>query len=372
MKHLPLHDVFLQNGAKLISFGDWEVPAYFSSIIDEHITVRTAAGIFDISHMGIFAVYGKDAQQFLRYMCTNDLSSVGDGKAIYSTVCNSEGGIIDDIFIYKKNPHDFLIIVNAANSVKDFDWFSQHRAPFDCQIEDRSPDLGLFAIQGPASGFILKKAFGFDLGDYAFHSFQQIQTGGIDVLVATTGYTGEWGCEIVFPRTQATFLWNTLYDAGVPFGLKPIGFGARDTLRLEAGCLLYGKDMDETITPFEAGIGWTVKIGPEDFIGKNALVKQKKEGLLKKIIGFELLDKGIARHGAMMRKDGKSIGTVTSGSYCPSVDKTIGFGYIDSEYALVGEDLFIEVRNRLLKARIVQRPFYRRVAKDVSALSKTV
>lgn len=356
----------------MIHFGEWEVPAYFSSIIEEHNTVREAAGVFDISHMGIFALQGIDAQRFLRFMCTHDVTALAAAKALYSPVCNPDGGIIDDIFIYKKNKDDFLLIVNAANSSKDFDWFSRHVTSFDCQLKDCSAEMGLFAIQGPVSGVVLKKAFGFDLGDFAFHSFREINTNGIDMIVATTGYTGEWGCEIIFPRHRALDVWNVLCENGNAFGLRPIGFGARDTLRLEAGCLLYGKDMDESITPFEAGIGWTVKFGPDDFIGKEALLKQHAEGVHKKIIGFELLDKGIARHGAIIFKDGTQIGTVTSGSYCPTVDKTIGFGYVEPEYALVGVDMVIEVRNRHLAARVVQRPMYRRKARGSSVLSTTV
>lgn len=372
MRHLPLHDIFCQKDARMIHFGEWEVPAYFSSIIEEHNTVREAAGVFDISHMGIFALQGKDAQLFLRNMCTNDITAIADSKALYTPVCTAEGGIIDDIFVYKKNTHDFFLIVNAANRSKDFDWFSRHVTSFDCRIEDCSAEMGLFAIQGPFSGDVVKKAFGFDLGDFAFHSFRELQANGIDMLVATTGYTGEWGCEIIFPRDKALDVWNALCENGRSFGLSPIGFGARDTLRLEAGCLLYGNDMDETTTPFEAGIGWTVKFGPDDFIGKEALLRQHTEGVRKKIIGFELLDKGIARHGATIFKDGKQIGTVTSGSYCPTVDKTIGFGYVEPEYAQVGVDMMLEVRNRHLAARVVQRPFYRRKARGSSVVSTTV
>ena len=360
MKTLSVHSRFLELSPKFIHFGDWEVPAYFSSIIDEHICVREKVGIFDISHMGLFEVTGVDTLIYLDHMTTNAVSTMAINKAQYSVLCNEQGGIIDDIFLYKVSDEHFMIIVNASNKEKDFAWFDAHTAGYDIDLHDMSSEYGIFALQGPRSGAVLQKAFDFDLLSLPFHAFTSCHAAGTTLTIATTGYTGEWGCEIIFPRAQAEQLWDRLFKAGEDDGLQPIGFGARDTLRLEAGCLLYGNDMDEMSTPYEAGLGWIVKMEAGNFIGKDALLQQKQSGIQRKLIGFELCDKGIARHGYAILKDGKTIGEVTSGSVCPTVKKTVGFGLVQTEYAVMDEDITIQVRNRDVRAKIVPRPFYKR------------
>ncbi|MBU1864155.1 MAG: glycine cleavage system aminomethyltransferase GcvT [Candidatus Omnitrophica bacterium] len=360
MNHLPLHDVFVKKGATFIPFASWEVPAYFTSIIDEHNVVRNKAGIFDISHMGVIEVEGSDAASYLQYLISNDMNTLHEGGALYTPLCNEAGGIIDDIFIYKISETKFFLIVNAVNHEKDFSWFASRCQRFSVELKNVSGTKALFALQGPLSPDIMKAAWDIDLLRMPYHSFITVSIDNSDVIIATTGYTGEIGCEIICMREKAVTLWNRLFDAGRSFGLQPIGFGARDTLRLEAGCLLYGNDMNDTTTPLEAGLGWTVKLEKDDFIGKAALVRQKKEGIGKQLIAFELIDRGVARHEYPILKNNIKIGEVTSGSLCPTMNKNMGFGYVDSSFAHQGEEIFIAVRKKLLKALIVKKPFYKR------------
>ena len=367
MKHLPLHEEFKKRGAPFISFGEWEVPAYCTSIIDEHTTVRTKAGIFDISHMGIIIIEGKDAERFLQYLTANDITTLSNGKALYTAVCNETGGIVDDIFTYKSNLESYFLIVNATNIEKDFNWFNNHKSDFSVMIRNISHEKGILALQGPLSGDILKTAWNIDLTSIPFHSFVTKKVDNREIILSTTGYTGEWGCEIVVNRNDVCDLWHMLIDAGEPLGLKPIGFGARDTLRLEACCLLYGQDMNDTTTPWEVGIGWTVKLDGDDFIGKEALIKQKKDGIKKKLVGLKMHDRGIPRHGYHILDGSTVIGTVTSGGFGPTVGYNIGLGFIDTHYSDIGKNISIEVRNKQHKAHIVERPFYRRKRNEVYA-----
>jgi aminomethyltransferase len=360
MKTLAAHSRFATLNPKFIHFGDWEVPAYFSSIIDEHAVVREKAGLFDISHMGFFEVSGKDSIAFFSYVATNNVRTMKMREAQYSLLCNLKGGIIDDIFLYKQSDEHFFVIVNASNKEKDFAWLKSQSSNFDLCLRDLSSERAIFALQGPASGDIVKKIWGFDLATLDFHAFTHVECDDFSLLLATTGYTGEWGCELVVPRQKAEYVWDLMLKHGAHYGMQPIGFGARDTLRLEAGCLLYGNDMDETITPYEVGLGWVVKFDEHDFIGKDALSSQRKNGTIRKLVGFELLDRGIARHEYPVLKDGKVIGHVTSGSYCPTINKNVGFALIESECARIDETIFIEVRNKPLKAQIIKKPFYKR------------
>ena len=361
-KHLPLHDVFLARNAAFMEFSGWEVPAYFSGIIDEHSAVREKAGFFDISHMGVFSVKGEDAEKFLDYVCTNRIEGMPEGKALYALLCNDAGGIIDDVFVYCRNRTDFFLVVNASNIQKDFEWLEQKKEGFKCALANDSDDLSLFAIQGPNSKKVLKKAFDFDLAELPFHTFCDAVLNGVEAVVSTTGYTGESGCELIFPKAKVFEVWGALSEVADECELKMIGFGARDTLRLEACCHLYGLDMDETTNPFEVGLGWIVKMDKKDFVGKAALESVVSHPA-RKLVCFEMVERGIPRHGYETFVNGARVGVVTSGSFAPSIKKNVGFALVDKAFSEEGLELDIAIRNKTHKAKIVKRPFYKRKSK---------
>ncbi len=359
VKRLPLHRLYEEAGARFIQFAGWEVPVYFTSIIDEHEAVRKYAGFFDISHMGEFRVKGSGAREFLDRLVTNKVSKLEPGKAVYSPMLNEQGGIMDDLIIYEISQDQYLVIVNAGNVDKDFAWMKS-KAPKGVEVTNLSASRGIFAVQGPNAVKIIESVFGKKAASIPVFNFLAVPFESSEIILARTGYTGEDGFEIFFDQPAGEKLYKALKEAGTPYGMKPVGFGARDTLRLEARLLLHGHDMNESISPLECGLAWTVDFGKKAFIGRDVLIRQKESGISRKLIGFEMMDRGLAREHYKLRFQGKEVGEVTSGSFSPTLKKNIGLALIDSSAAKEGNELEIIIREQPQKAKIVKTPFYRR------------
>ncbi|NSL50362.1 glycine cleavage system aminomethyltransferase GcvT [Calidifontibacillus erzurumensis] len=362
LKRTPLYSLYENYGAKTIDFGGWELPVQFTSIKEEHEAVRTKAGLFDVSHMGEIEVKGKDSLAFLQKMMTNDISKLKEGEVLYTAMCYENGGTVDDLLVYKKANDDYLLVVNAANTEKDFEWLESHVSG-DVQLKNASEEIAQLALQGPLAEEILQKLTNEDLSEIKYFKFKEnIDLQGIKALVSRTGYTGEDGFEIYCSEKDAKELWKLILEAGKELGIKPIGLGARDTLRFEARLPLYGQELGPDISPLEAGIGFVVKLDKEtDFIGKQALQKQKEEGLAKKIVGIEMIERGIPRHGYKVYNGDEEIGHITSGTQSPTLNKAIGLALIKSDFATLGTEVSIEVRpKKYAKAKVVATPFYKR------------
>ena len=360
-RRFPLQQLHLERGAKFGSFGIWEVPLYYTSILEEHEAVRKCAGLFDISHMGEFFISGHGAEKFLQEILPRDISSMEAGKALYMPLLNDQGRMIDDIILYRFDPDRFLIIVNAANIEKDFKWFQHcqeiaHVPKSSYELKNQSDEKGLLALQGPNSIKIINRALGTDFSDLAYYHCREWKSG----MVARTGYTGEDGFEIMVNQNELHEIWDALFQAGTELGLVPAGFGARDTLRLEAGMLLYGHDMDDERSPLEAGIGWAVDFKKPSFTGREALLKDQHSGIKIKLIGFEMIERGVPRQEYTIQKLGNIIGRVTSGSFSPTLQKSIGMGYVSAGESSLGNEIEIVIRDKPIKAKIVKLPFYKR------------
>ena len=353
-------------GARLIPFAGWLMPVQYSGVIDEHRTVRSAAGLFDLGHMGQVRVTGPDALAYLQHVTTNDVSALEPGDAQYSLLPNAQGGVIDDIIVYRLSDEPgYLVVINAANHDKDVAWMQQQRLiqpELEVDVEDVSESLGMIAIQGPMAPEIVASLTETDLsGLEPFHCLRA-SVAGLPVLVARTGYTGEDGFEFYVPQEQTAELWDALITAGTPHGLKPIGLGARDTLRLEARMPLYGNELADDISPIEAGLGWAVKLDKGPFIGRDAIAGVKESGPTRRTVGFRLLERaGSARHGYPVELDGRSVGVVTSGAHSPTLGAEIGLALVDADVAGVGRPLDIVIRGRPVRAEQVKLPFYKRV-----------
>lgn len=361
MKKTPFTDMHIALGAKMHEFAGYNMPIEYSGIIDEHMTVCEKVGVFDVSHMGEIWAKGPHALPFLQRMTSNDLSKLPIGKAQYSCLINENGGIIDDIIIYHYEPEKYMLVVNAANTEKDWNWLIKNNKE-KADLENASDSIAQLAIQGPKALATLQKMTKVDLSTIPYYSFVigSIKGSEMDnVIISNTGYTGAGGFEIYFYPQYGNDIWKALFEAGKEFGIKPIGLGARDTLRLEMGYCLYGNDLDDTTTPIEAGLGWITKFTDnKDFIARPILEKQKQEGTSRKLCAFELQDKGIPRHGyEIVNEKDEIIGTVTSGTISPTRKIGIGLGYVKSEYAKIGSDIYIKVRNKNLKSEVVKPPF---------------
>ncbi|WP_077213950.1 glycine cleavage system aminomethyltransferase GcvT [Bacillus dakarensis] len=363
LKRTPLFQVYKEYGAKTIDFGGWDLPIQFSSIKEEHEAVRTRAGLFDVSHMGEIEVKGPDSLKFLQKMMTNDIAKIKDGAAQYTAMCYENGGTVDDLLVYKLADEHYLLVVNAANTEKDFQWLQDHLEG-DVLLDNLSEKMAQLALQGPLAGDILQKIVGDtpNVKEINFFKFQQnIMIDGKKALVSRTGYTGEDGYEIYCNVSDAVEIWKSILSAGKDEGVVPCGLGCRDTLRFEATLALYGQELSPEISPYEAGIGFAVKINKDDdFIGKKALKEQMESGLTRKIAGIEMIDRGIPRHGYSVYKDDQKIGEVTTGTQSPTLKKNIGLALIDVAYTKVGSEIEVEIRGKRLKAKIVQTPFYKR------------
>lgn len=364
MKKTPLYDVHCELGGRIVDFAGWALPVQYSGIVEEHDAVRNSAGLFDVSHMGEIAVKGEDAKEFIQRMVTNDISILKDGHVVYSLLCYPDGGVVDDLLIYKLDDEEYLLVVNASNTDKDLMWL-QDNVIGRVKIANVSSDYAQLALQGPLAEAILQKLADICLKKLKFFNFNnQVHIKGVKVLVSRTGYTGEDGFEIYLPCKDARFVWDILMDAGKAEGLKPCGLGARDTLRFEAALPLYGHEISQDISPLEAGLDRFVKMDKGDFIGLKALANQKEKGIAKKLAGFEMIDKGIPRSGYEVIADGKKVGFVTSGSFSPSLKKNLGMAMLDIKYAKAGTEIYIVVRNNPLKARVVNLPFYEKRYKN--------
>jgi aminomethyltransferase len=363
MNQTPLIEQHRTHGAKLVDFAGWEMPIQYASVVDEYHTVRSAAGLFDVSHMGRITVAGQGSLVFLQRLTTNDISSLAPGQAHYSMVCNEKGGIKDDIFVYRIGATEYLLCVNASNREKIATWLSTHQTADDrCVIQDETTAIAQIAVQGPASRDILVAAGAPDIGELKMHHCRDTQVAGINCFVARTGYSGELGYELNVSAAHATELWRHLLATGAPKRLKPAGLGARDLLRLEMAYLLYGNDISEDTTPIEAGAAWTVAFDKGDFLGRQALHAQAQEGPALRLIAFELLEKSVPRHGFRIvdRESSQPIGEVTSGNLSPLLQKGIGLGYVPSAYAVPGTIISIDIRGKLVPAIIVKPPFYKK------------
>lgn len=363
LKRTPLFAKYQELGAKLTEFGGWEMPVQFSGIIEEHEAVRNKAGLFDVSHMGEILIEGQDAEGFLNELVTNDVTKCQVNQCQYTLMCKPDGGIIDDFLIYKLAENKYLLVVNAANTEKDYEWIKQHEKG-DVTVKNISTGIGQLALQGPKAQAILQKLTSTDLSKIRFYRFQQgVEVAGIpDVLISRTGYTGEDGFELYVKAEHVEDLWDKLMEAGQEDGLLPCGLGARDTLRFEAGLALYGQELSEDWTPLEAGLGFAVKLDKDSFIGKEALRKQKEEGIQRKIVGLEVTGRGIPRTGykVFAQDEEKEIGHITSGTHAPTLKKALGFALLDIAYTKPETPVKIQIRKRFIDAVVVKKPFYKR------------
>lgn len=361
MKDIILKEKHEALGAKMVPFAGYNMPLQYSGLSDEHQTVREAVGVFDVSHMGEFYVRGPQAFDLVQKVTTNDVSKLTDGKIQYSCLPNGKGGIVDDLLVYRIHEEEYLLVVNASNIDKDWDWISSHNN-FDAQMENASDNISLLAVQGPKAAEALQSLTSINLSEMTYYTFQIGEFAGAqDVIVSATGYTGAGGFEIYFKNDNAEAIFDAILEAGKEFGLKPAGLGARDTLRLEMGFCLYGNDIDDTTSPLEAGLGWITKFTDGNyFIDREFLANQKAEGIKKKLVAFEMVDRGIPRHDyPIVNENGENIGKVTSGTMSPSMKKAIGLGYVDKDYSSLESDIYIEIRGKQLRAKVVKLPFYK-------------
>ncbi|MCX7697200.1 MAG: glycine cleavage system aminomethyltransferase GcvT [Bacteroidales bacterium] len=368
MKKTALAHVHEKLGAKMVEFAGFYMPIQYTSITEEHQIVRERAGVFDVSHMGEIWVKGEKALDFLQYVTSNDVSVLYDGKVQYSCLPNGQGGIVDDLLVYRIDQETYLLVVNAANITKDWNWLIEQAKKFNLEpgknLINASDETSQLAIQGPLALRIVQKLTTTPIIDMPYYTWKYVELAGVEnVLLSTTGYTGSGGCEIYFPNDVAEKIWNAVFEAGKEEGIAPIGLGARDTLRLEMGFCLYGHEIDDTTSPIEAGLGWITKfVEHKNFIDKDYLWKQKTEGVQRKLVGFELIDRGIPRQGYdICDSEGNTIGRVTSGTLSPTLQKYIGMGYVQVAFAKEGSEIYVKIREKLLKAQVVKLPFYKKV-----------
>ncbi|MBI2638846.1 glycine cleavage system aminomethyltransferase GcvT [Candidatus Peregrinibacteria bacterium] len=359
----PLNDIHKNLGARMVDFGGWEMPVVYTNQIEEHHAVRKAAGIFDVSHMGEIMVTGAQAFDLVQKLVSKDIEPMQDGQVSLGVLCNERGGIIDDLTVYKFSPQQYMLVVNAGTAEKDYQWVQQHAQGLDVKTENISAEITKIDLQGPRSQEILQQLTPADLSEIKRYRFKEISVDGVSMTVSRSGYTGEDGFELYFENTSAEKIWNVLLEKGKPFGLVPCGLGSRDTLRTECGMMLYGHDIDEDHTPFEAVYGWAVS-EKKDFIGKDALMRQRQEGLQRKLVGFEMLDRGIARQHYPVYFQNEEVGVVTSGTPSPTLNKNIGMAYIRPALNIPGTAIEIKIRDNLAKAKIVKLPFYTRPSRS--------
>jgi aminomethyltransferase len=360
MKNTALTQVHEALGAKMVPFAGFNMPVQYEGIISEHETVRNAVGVFDVSHMGEFLISGPDALDLIQRVTTNDASTLTIGRAQYSCLPNGKGGLVDDLIVYRIKEEEYLLVVNASNIEKDWNWISSHNTKA-VTMRNLSDDYSLLAIQGPKAVEAMQSLTSVDLSAIKYYHFEVGPFAGIEhVIISATGYTGSGGFEIYCKNSEVKQVWDKVFEAGAAFGIKPIGLAARDTLRLEMGFCLYGNDIDDTTSPLEAGLGWITKF-TKDFVDSDKLKAEKEAGVSKKLIGFELIDRGIPRHDyRILDAKGNVIGKVTSGTQGPSVKKAIGMGYVNTEFAAPDSEIFIEIRDKGVLAKVVKMPFYQK------------
>lgn len=362
MKDTALTDVHRESGARIVPFAGYNMPVEYTGVKDEHKTVRDAVGIFDVSHMGEIWVRGPRAAEFLQRVTTNDINKLYDGRIQYTCFPNGQGGIIDDLLVYQVGQENYLLVVNASNIEKDWEWLKKLNT-YDADLENASDQTAQLAVQGPDAVATLQKLTGIDLGGIGYYTFVIGSFAGVeDVIISATGYTGAGGFELYFRVENAEKIWNSVMEAGREYGIKPAGLAARDTLRLEMGFCLYGNDIDETTSPIEAGLGWITKFTDNnDFIDRQRLEQQKSEGVKRKLVGFAMVDRGIPRqHYEILDDRGQKIGEVTSGTLSPIMNIGIGMGYVEAEYGVPGQEILIRIRNKEPRAVVVKMPIYKK------------
>lgn len=357
MKNTALTQLHISLGAKMVPFAGYNMPVSYSGLNEEHLTVRNGVGVFDVSHMGEFRLKGEKVLDLIQLVTTNDASKLTDGKVQYSCLPNDKGGIVDDLLVYRYKADEYYLVVNASNIEKDWNWIKKHNS-FGVEMVDMSEGLSLLAVQGPKAITTLQKLTSVDLSKMEYYSFTIDTMAGIeDVIISNTGYTGAGGFEIYVANADAEKMWNAVFEAGKEFGIKPIGLGARDTLRLEMGFCLYGNDIDDTTSPIEAGLGWITKF-TKDFVNRAQIEGHKTNGVSKKLVGFEMIDRGIPRHDYQIADaNGNIIGKVTSGTQSPSLNKAIGLGYVKTEFTKADTEIFIMIRDKAIKAKVTKIPF---------------
>jgi aminomethyltransferase len=361
LRRTPLFQVHRDAGARIVAFAGWEMPVQYTGILAEHRAVRQQAGLFDVSHMGEFLVEGAGAEAWLQKMTSNDISRIEVGQAQYNVACLPSGGIVDDLLVYRRGAQRYLVCVNAGRLDEDWAWFSENHSDADrCTLSNASDDYAQLAIQGPAAVGILQAMTEVDLSDVPTYRFTEGVIGGVQAIIARTGYTGEDGFELFIAPASAPQLWADILAAGAPAGLVPVGLGARDTLRLEMKYCLYGNDITTETTPLEARLGWITKLDKGDFIGRDMLARQKQDGVPRRLVGFKLCERGIPRHGYPVIVDGEPFGEVTSGAMSPSLGTGIGLCYLPSAHTSSGTPFQVEIRGRRIAAEVVKTPFYKR------------
>lgn len=360
MKNTALTHVHEKLGAKMVPFAGYNMPVQYEGVNAEHETVRNGVGVFDVSHMGEFLLTGENALALIQKVTSNDASVLEIGRAQYSCLPNDKGGIVDDLIVYRIKEEQYLLVVNASNIDKDWNWISSHN-DLGVEMRNLSDDYSLLAIQGPKAVEAMQSLTTVDLSAIKYYHFEVGPFAGIEhVIISATGYTGSGGFEIYCKNSEVEQLWNKVFEAGAAFGIKPIGLAARDTLRLEMGFCLYGNDINDTTSPLEAGLGWITKF-TKDFVNSENLKKQKEAGVSRKLVGFEMIDRGIPRHDyEIVDAEGNNIGVVTSGTQAPSLGKAIGMGYVTTEFAAIDSEIFILIRDKKVKAQVVKMPFYKK------------
>jgi len=361
-KRTPLYNEHVKLGGKIVDYAGWLLPVQYSGLVQEHEAVRERAGLFDVSHMGEITVKGKDALAFLNYICTNSISSIVNKQVVYTFFCYPNGGVVDDLLVYRIDENNFYLVVNAANTKKDYEWIIKHLDGFDVQVKNISDNVGQVALQGPLAEEVLQKLTHYNLKDIGFFKFEEnVDINGVSCMISRTGYTGEDGFEIYSSNDGIIKVWIDLLEVGKELGVEPTGLGCRDTLRFEASLPLYGHEIGDEINPLEGGFKYFVKLDKEmDFIGKDQLTKIWENGLKRKLVGFEMIDRGIPREGYEVQKDGQRIGHVTTGYLSPTLKKNIGNALIDTKYTEIGTKIDIVIRNKVVKAKTISKKFLNR------------
>ncbi|MGB3617358.1 MAG: glycine cleavage system aminomethyltransferase GcvT [Catalinimonas sp.] len=358
LRRVPLHDTHVALGAKMVPFAGWEMPLRYSTDTKEHMAVRERVGVFDVSHMGEFYVSGPGAFELVQRVTSNDVGTLHDGKVQYATLTNDRGGVVDDLLVYRLAEERYLLVVNAANIEKDWNWIARQNTG-GAAMHNVSEQMALLAVQGPKAAAVLQSLTEVDLAAMKYYTFQMAPLAGVPgVVISATGYTGAGGFELYVPAPQAKRVWDAVFEAGAAHGIEPVGLGARDTLRLEMGYCLYGNDLTDDTSPLEAGLGWITKL-KQPFVGSALLAQQKAEGVQRKLVGFRMVDRGIPRRGYELQLDGERVGEVTSGAQSPCLGVGIGLGYVPTAVSAAGTELHVVVRGRKLRATIVPLPFYR-------------
>ena len=357
LRTTPLTSIHRELGARLVPFAGWNMPIQYAGVVAEHLCVREKVGLFDVSHMGEIDIKGKDAQRFLQYLLSNNIEKMTDGSILYTLMCYEGGGVVDDLLVHRFSEDHYFLCVNASNVDKDYAWIEKNAASFEVATENTSTETAQLALQGPRAGEVLQPLLDVSLHDLPYYHFKGGQVHNVKGIVSRTGYTGEDGFELYLPAGDVRQVFRALIRQGEPYGIQPIGLGARDTLRLEMGYALYGHEIDAESSPLEAGLGWVVKFKKGKFIGSGALLKQKEEGLPRKLVGLRLLARGVPREHYRVLADGKTVGEVTSGTFSPSLNIGIGLCYVSSEHSTIGTRLEVEIRNQLIPAEVVKLPF---------------